>query len=60
LQEGSIEDSKILRYMPASSASLGMAQQAVPLCALNYKSPEAKPRRSNRLRTSKSSFWDQL
>jgi len=39
-----------------SNESLAMAQEDVPLCELNSRTPDAKPRRSNRLRTSKSCF----
>jgi len=39
-----------------SNESLAMAQEDVPLRDLNSQNPEAKPRRSNRLRTSKSCF----
>jgi hypothetical protein len=39
-----------------SNESLAVAQEDVPLCELDSQTPEAKPRRSNRLRTSKSCF----
>ena len=39
-----------------SNESLAMAQEDVTLRDLNSQTPEAKPRRSNRLRTSKSCF----
>ena len=39
-----------------SNESLAVAQEDVPLRELNTRTPEAKPRRSNRLRTSKSCF----
>ena len=39
-----------------SYESLAVAQEDVPLRELNTRTPEAKPRRSNRLRTSKSCF----
>ena len=39
-----------------SNESLAMAQEEVPLRELNSQIPEAKPRRSHRLRTSKSCF----
>jgi hypothetical protein len=40
----------------SSNESLAMAQDDVPLRELNSQTPEAKPLRSNRLRTSKSRF----
>ena len=43
-----------------SNESLVMAQEDVPLRELNSRTPDAKPRRSNRLRTSKSCLSDQL
>ena len=43
-----------------SNESPVMAQEDVPLRELNLQIPEAKPRKSNRLRTSKSCFQDQL
>jgi len=39
-----------------SNESLAMAQEDVPLRELNSRTADAKPRRSNRLRTSKSCF----
>ena len=39
-----------------SNESLAMAQEDVPLRELNSQSPDAKPRRSHRLRTAKSCF----
>jgi hypothetical protein len=39
-----------------SNESLAMAQEDVPLRELNSQDPEGTPRRSNRLRTSKSCF----
>jgi len=39
-----------------SNESLAMAQEDMPLRELNSETPEVKPRRSNRLRTSKSCF----
>ena len=39
-----------------SNESLAMAQEDVPLRELNSQTPEAKPRRSHRLRNSKSCF----
>ena len=43
-----------------SNESLAMAQVDVPLRELKSRNPDAKSRRSNRLRTSKSCFLDQL
>jgi hypothetical protein len=39
-----------------SNESLAMTQEDVPLGELNSQTPEAKPRRSHRLRNSKSCF----
>jgi hypothetical protein len=39
-----------------SNESLAIAQEDVPLRELNSQTPEAKPRKSNRLRTSKTCF----
>jgi hypothetical protein len=39
-----------------SNESLAMAQEDVPLRELNSQDPESTPRRTNRLRTSKSCF----
>jgi hypothetical protein len=49
---GNVVNTKIY----TSNESLAMAQEDVPLCELNLQTPEVKPRRSNRLRTSKSCF----
>jgi hypothetical protein len=42
-----------------SNESLAMAQEDVPLRELSPQNAESKPRRSNRLRSSKSCFQDQ-